>query len=252
MRRLFTLAGLCLTATASLITSAAGAAGGSRIVTGTIDCPPEWVQGITTLTPAQHKTYSSWDTSPLPRWQVRIGAFDYYLVFDGKANLEKLAARLEKQLVQVRGRVEQRQFILVRAPDPKGGPVLCNAIMVTLPVIVVEYLTEVAFCGTEPRKLSLRTTVHYVGNSYFRMPDGSIAGTLVGYPYEGCYILLNGKQVRLQFAPEIHLVDLQHFNGKTFVLTGRLETRLARVRWDNPEDAYELVDVLVVESYRQE
>ncbi len=87
--------------------------------------------------------------------------------------------------------------------------------------------------GTEVKKVDIQAKVHYVGNSYTRLPDGKIIGTLRFHPYEGCFIMLKDRKVNLDFRPAMELVDQQTLGGRTLILTGTLDN-----------------DVFVVTGYR--
>jgi hypothetical protein len=76
--------------------------------------------------------------------------------------------------------------------------------------------------GQVVKKVEIQAKVHYVGNTYSRLPNGTIIGTLRAFPYEGCFIMLNGRQVNLVFQPAMELVDQQSFGGRTLILTGTL------------------------------
>src|SRR6516162_9591997 len=56
------------------------------------------------------------------------------------------------------------------------------------------------------KKVEIQAKVHYIGNSYSRLPDGTIIGTQRFYEYEGCYIMVKDRKVNLQFQPAMELV----------------------------------------------
>jgi len=70
------------------------------------------------------------------------------------------------------------------------------------------------------KKVEIQATVHYVGNSYTRLPDGKIIGTLRFHPYEGCFIMVKDRKVNLEFQPAMELVDQQSLGGRNLILTG--------------------------------
>ena len=72
----------------------------------------------------------------------------------------------------------------------------------------------------EIKAVEIRAKVHYVGNSYTRLPDGKIIGTLRFHEYEGCYIVMNDRKINLVFVPAMELVDQQALGGRTLILTG--------------------------------
>src|SRR5262249_8834125 len=94
-----------------------------------------------------------------------------------------------------------------------------------------------------PKKLiEIRTKVYYVGNTYTRMPDGSVMGTAVAYPYEGCYIVRDCARYNLDFQPPMGVVDQQDLKGKTLILKGYFVLRGSE---ENPEQSE-----FVVTEYR--
>ena len=70
------------------------------------------------------------------------------------------------------------------------------------------------------KTVEIQATVHYVGNSYTRLPDGKIIGTLRFHPYEGCFIMVKDRKVNLEFLPAMELVDQQSLGGRNLILTG--------------------------------
>jgi len=72
----------------------------------------------------------------------------------------------------------------------------------------------------EIKTVEIRAKVHYVGNSYTRLPDGKIIGTLRFHEYEGCYIVMKDRKINLVFVPAMELVDQQALGGRTLILTG--------------------------------
>jgi hypothetical protein len=253
MKQLFALAVLGLFAAVPVL-AAEPAEGGllRKVVPHDKFAPrPRMLSGIGQLTPAEHKPRPGFSTAHLPRWQVVLGdALSeqalYYLVFDGKKkSLEKLADKLKGAWVKVNGRVERRNFPLSRVPRRPGGPVFSDRPHVSLTVLVVDSLEEVPAEQVGPRqpaRVTVKAKLHYVGNSYSRTKEGGIVGTLKGYPWEGCYIVLNGRTVWLVGLPG-DLVDYQGYQGQTLVLVGRLERR--------PGDKVGLTpDALVVESFQ--
>jgi hypothetical protein len=72
----------------------------------------------------------------------------------------------------------------------------------------------------EIKTVEIRAKVQYVGNSYSRLPDGKIIGTLRFYEYEGCYIVMKNRTFNLVFVPAMELVDQQALGGRTMILTG--------------------------------
>src|SRR5262245_37773260 len=71
------------------------------------------LSGHARLRPAVYDSLHGWKTSYLPRWQVQLGGNTYYLVFQGKGNLEELVEkRRDVWWWKIRGRVEQRRFVL--------------------------------------------------------------------------------------------------------------------------------------------
>jgi hypothetical protein len=93
------------------------------------------------------------------------------------------------------------------------------------------------------KQVEIRAKVHYVGNSYTRLPNCLIMGTTVYYPYEGCYIVRDCERYNLDFQPPMELVDQQDLNGKTLILTGYFIHRCGGM--ENPEQP-----VFVVTGYR--
>jgi hypothetical protein len=142
MKKLLALTALGLFTATALQASAAG---GPRIPR---PMPPDirkldtpGVDGLVRLRPAQHVPMSRWDTSGLPRWQVSQGDRTYFLVFDGNKKLEQLVEEnREVWWWKVRGRVEQRNFVVGRLPGPNGGPVPDIGLVVRLTVLVVDSL----------------------------------------------------------------------------------------------------------------
>src|SRR5262249_45316515 len=99
------------------------------------------LSGIARLRPAVYDSLDGWRTSHLPRWQAPLGGDTHFLRFPGKCNLEEVGEkRRDVWWWKIRGRVEQRSFVLVRQPWRPGAPVLQDARLVTLAVLVVESL----------------------------------------------------------------------------------------------------------------
>jgi hypothetical protein len=73
-----------------------------------------------------------------------------------------------------------------------------------------------------PARFVIRAEVKWFGNSYCRMPNGTIAGTCKYCEWEGCYIVVDGKTIRLSALPGNDIVDQQNYRGKTLVLVGLL------------------------------
>jgi hypothetical protein len=243
MKQLFALAALGLFAAVPL-----SATGSTLVPPDRFPAKPQVLSGIGRLTPAEDASPTGWRTLGLPRWQVRLGEDTYYVVFEGKMKeeMEKLAERLSGNWVLVSGRVERRTFEMVRRCNRAGTPFFKDPRVTALNVLVVDGLTDFPMERVKPApsvRVTLTAQVHYVGNAYSRMPDGSIIGTLRGHPWEGCYIVLNGRTVRLVGLPG-DMVDQQGYRGQTLVLVGRLEHRPTR----NPAVPG---DVLVVESFRR-
>ena len=84
------------------------------------------------------------------------------------------------------------------------------------------------------KTVDIQAKVHYIGNSYSRLPDGNIIGTLRFYEYEGCYVMLKDRKVHLAFQPPMELVDQQSLGGRTLILSGT---------WNN--------DAFMVTGYRE-
>jgi hypothetical protein len=204
------------------------------------------LSGLARLRPAVYDSLDGWRTSYLPRWQVQLGGNTYYLVFQGKGDLEKLVEKnRDVWWWRISGRVERRTYVLGRQPDRPGAPVFQDARVVPLTVLVVESLEPTPLESIRPAesgRVTVRATVRWYGNAYGRMPDGSIIGTLKGCPWEGCYIVVNGTTIRLQGLPG-DMVTQQGYAGQTLVLVGRL------VRHEG--DRMVPPDVLVVESFQR-
>jgi hypothetical protein len=201
---------------------------------------------IAYLSPAVHDSIPGWDTAPLPRWQVRRGGQTHYLIFEGKKDLEELAARLRRGWVQVRGRLEQRAFTLGRLQPPGGGAVTDDGRMVTLTVLVVESLEETELelaRASQSTRMTVRAEIRWQGNAYGRTPDGQVIRTLKGYAWEGCYIVVDGRTIRVRGLPGDMVVQ-QNYRGQTLTLVGRLVRQAA-----NPAAH---PDVLIVEEFRRE
>jgi hypothetical protein len=255
MKQLFALAALGLFAAVPVLAAEPAEGGILRKVAPHDRFAPRvrTLNGVGKLTPAEHPSLSGWGTSGLPRWQVPLGhdvseLSLYYLVFEGKnRNLEKLAEKLSGSWVAISGRVEQRSYVLVRRPGRPGEPVLKDARVVSLTVLVVDSLVEAPVRRQvkplQPVRVTVTAEVKWFGNHYSREPNGLIRGTAKWCPWEGCYIVLNGRTVRLLDLPG-DIVDHQGYRGQTFVLVGRLEQRAGGDRGVPP-------DVLVVESFRR-
>jgi len=146
-----------------------------------------------------------WKTSYLPRWQAQLGGNTYYLVFQGKRNLEELVEKnRDVWWWKIRGRVEQRTYGLGRQPARPGDSVFQDLRPVVLNVLVVESLETTPLESIRPiesGRVTVRATVRWHGNAYGRLPNGMTVGTLKGYPWEGCYIVLEGRTVRLKGLP---------------------------------------------------
>jgi hypothetical protein len=252
MKKLLALTALGLLAPAAVLAAEPAVGGPERPIVPPFKLPQptRFLIGIGQLMPAEYKPRPGFDIRNLPRWQIVLGNDTseqslYYLVFDGKKDLEKLADKLKGTWVQIKGHVERRQFPLNRVPRRPGGPVFADRPHTTLTVLVVDSL-EVAPVRPDARPLqqarvTVTAEVKYVGNAYTLMPDGTLQSTAVGYPWEGCYIVLNGRRVRLEGLPG-DIVHHQSYHGQTLVLSGRLEHRRVPPGWPS--------DVLVVESFR--
>ncbi|MCI0455588.1 MAG: hypothetical protein L0Z62_01245, partial [Gemmataceae bacterium] len=211
------------------------------------------LEGNGKLSPAQHEPLPGFNTGPLPRWQVRLGGKVYYLVFDGKKQLEDLAARINRGWVKIRGRVERRTFALGRGPRPDGRPVTKEALLVPLTVLVVDSLDESELEHVQPdrpvhvtvRHVTVRAEVQWHGNRYFRLPNGGIASTKKLYAWESCYIVVDGREVRVEGLPGDILVQ-QAYHGQTLTLVGRLVQRPDTSRLGPVPP-----DVLIVGSFRR-
>jgi hypothetical protein len=92
----------------------------------------------------------------------------------------------------------------------------------------------------DPKHFVIVADIKWAGNHYFHMPGGGIAGTCMLCPWEGCYIVVHGKTIRLADLPG-DIVDQQSYRGRTLVLVGRL------VR--EPGDRLVPPDVLIVEKF---
>jgi hypothetical protein len=244
MKPFFALTALCLFGTFSL--HASERAPGGLLPPGGPKPDNPVLGGLARLRPAVHEPMPGWNTSGLPRWQADFRGRTYYLVFDGKCNLEQLVEKnRDVWWWKIRGRAEARSFVLVRKPWPPAAPVLKDARIVTLNVLVVESLETTPLenaCPAESARITVTAKVGWFGNSYSREPNGTICGTCKWCPWEGCYIMLNGGKVRLQGLPG-DIVTQQGYRGQTLVLTGRLERQ-----GDDPRVP---PDVLVVESFRR-
>jgi hypothetical protein len=75
---------------------------------------------------------------------------------------------------------------------------------------------------SDPSHLAITAKVHWSGNSYGRMPDGQIIGTLMGCDWESCYIVVDGRTVLLHGLPG-DIVDQQGYRGQTLILVGQFE-----------------------------
>jgi hypothetical protein len=244
MKKLLALTAVGLFAAASVNASAAPL--GGLVPPHGLKPDAPVLSGVARLRPAVYDSLRGWQTSHLPRWQAQLGGNTYYLVFPGKGNLEELVEkRRDVWWWKIRGRVEQRRFVLGRQSARPGDPVVQDALLVSLTVLVVEGLETTPLESIRPAesgRVSVRATVKWYGNAYGRMPDGSIIGTLKGYPWEGCYIELDGRKVRLQGLPGDRVTQ-QNYDGQTLVLVGRLERREG--------DRQVPPDVLVVESFQR-
>src|SRR5262245_42479729 len=113
MNTLLTLTSLCLFAAVPPRASEAAAVPFCGTLPPSKQEPPApTLSGLGRLEPAAPRAMPRWDTSSLPRWQVRLGGKAYLLVFDGKKDLEAAAARLSGRWVRIQGRVKQRTFML--------------------------------------------------------------------------------------------------------------------------------------------
>jgi hypothetical protein len=99
----------------------------------------------------------------------------------------------------------------------------------------------------DPAHFVIRAQIQWAGNIYFRMPDGTVGGTLKGCAWEGCYIVANGKTIRVAGLPGDDIVDQQSFKGKTLVLVGQLVYRYTPP--DLPNLGEVPPDVLIVDRY---
>jgi hypothetical protein len=149
MKKLLALAALGLIAPVAVLADEPAEGGDARSIVpqGKFSPGPRVLSGIGQLMPAEHKPRPGFAATHLPRWQVVLGddvseQALYYLVFDGKKDLEKLADKLKGAWVKVRGRVERRQFPLSRVPHRPGGPVFADRPHATLTVLVVDSLEE--------------------------------------------------------------------------------------------------------------
>jgi hypothetical protein len=204
------------------------------------------LSGLARLRPAMHEPMPGWNTGGLPRWQVQLGGRTYFLVFDGKTDLQTL---VEKNRYvwwwKVRGRAEYRTFTLGRQPARPGDPVLQDARVVTLNVLVVESLEPSlleAFRRAESVRVTVCTEIKWFGNSHSRMPDGTIMSTCKLCLWEGCYIEMEGRRVRVIGLPG-DIAEQYGYRGQVFTLVGRLEQRAEGPRVPP--------DVLVVESFQR-
>jgi hypothetical protein len=237
MKRLFACTALCLFGTLPLHAA---------------DCPvgkptAPVLSGLARLRPAVHEPMPGWTAeSRLPRWQVHLGGRTYYLVFDGKKDLQTLVEKnREVWWWKVRGRAEYRTFTLVRKSARPGDPVLKDARVLQLNVLVVESLVPTlleVLRRAESVRVNVCAEIKWFGNSYSREPNGLIRSTPKWCPWEGCYIMLEGRRVRVLGLPG-DIVDQQGYRGQTLVLVGRLE------RQDGGPNVPP--DVLVVESFQR-
>jgi hypothetical protein len=244
MKKLFAFTALCLFGTLPSHASEPSLGRPMLPVDQKPDAPV--LSGLGRLRPAAYEPTLGWSTAGLPRWQVQIGGQTYYLVFHGKKDLEQLVEK-NRQVWwwKVRGRVERRNFTLYRQPARPGDPVFTDARILALNVLVVESLEPTLLEGrriAEPVRMTVRAEIKWFGNSYCREPNGVISGTCKWCPWEGCYIELEGRRVRVQGLPG-DIVDQQGYRGQTLVLVGRLERQQGCLRM--------LPDVLVVESFQR-
>src|SRR5262245_52610970 len=86
MKKLLALTALGLFAAASVNASAAPF--GGLVAPPRLKPDAPVLSGIARLRPAVYDSLHGWKTSYLPRWQVQLGGNTYYLVFQGKGNLE--------------------------------------------------------------------------------------------------------------------------------------------------------------------
>jgi hypothetical protein len=204
------------------------------------------LSGLARLRPAVHEPMPGWTTGDLPRWQVQLGGRTYYLVFDGKKDLQTL---VEKNRYvwwwKVRGRAECRTFTLGRQPARPGDPVLQDARVFSLNVLVVESLKP-SLLETIRRGEEVRVTVcaeiKWFGNSHSREPNGLIRSTTKWCPWEGCYVEMEGRRVRVIGLPG-DIAEQYGYRGQVFTLVGRMERRA--------EGPGVPPDVLVVESFQR-
>jgi hypothetical protein len=212
------------------------------------------IDGTGKLTPAAYKGLSGWKTGHLPRWQIQLGKDTYYLVFSGKnAELEKLAEKLSGSWVNIGGLVERRSFGLGRKPWRPGEPVFQDLKLVSLNVLIV-YTLEAAPLKSilfgEPVRVTVQAKVEWFGNAYRREKNGVISGTCKLCAWEGCYIVLNGRTVRVAGLPGDDVIAQQGYRGQTLVLVGRLEQRPGG-GLVTPHFGRIPPDVLIVDSFRK-
>jgi hypothetical protein len=106
--------------------------------------------------------------------------------------------------------------------------------------------------GRPGTPFKIEAKVKWFGNHYGRMSNGIIISTLMGCPWEGCYIEVDGKTIRLEGLPG-DIVDQQNYVGQTLLLVGRLvHEESAQLK---PRDGFGTAqmppDVLIVDAFRK-
>jgi hypothetical protein len=244
MKRLLAFTSLCLLGTLPLHASEPTAGGPPRAGDG--ETTPRGLGGVSRLRPAAYEPMPGWSTGGLPRWQMELGGRTYYLVFDGNKDLEQLVdKRRDVWWWKVRGRAERRDFALGRQPARPGDPVLKDARLLKLDVLVVESLEPTpleAALHDKSVRVTVTAEIKWFGNSYGREPNGLIRGTVKWCPWESCYIVVNGRTIRVIGLPG-DIVDQYGYRGQTMVLVGRMERRA--------EGAEVPPDMLIVERFQR-
>src|SRR5262249_19791203 len=134
--------------------------------------------------------------------------------------------KLEKcWYVKVTGYSHTRAYSVSRLAPPGGKPVKDDAVIIKLPVIVVEAIAE-SELESAPARIEICGTLRWTGNYYFKEENGLIRGTCKACEWEGYELRTGQSTYRVLLEGDAAELYLRGWNGKTAVVRGRIETRI--------------------------